>query len=109
MKENNNCKWRSLLTGGALFIAGGFLPPMASGQVRLQEETVRIPTYVPEAPNPMPRFYEGRSHQGVQRRIYPYPYDDGLTTNKQDVPYHSIRIENEYIELAVMPALGGRI
>ncbi|GHT28931.1 hypothetical protein FACS189432_07540 [Bacteroidia bacterium] len=78
-------------------------------QIKLQEEKMTIPTYDIQAPNPMPRFYEGKSHQGVQRRIYPYPYDDGLTNNKQNQDYDVIHVENEYIDLAVMPESGGRI
>jgi tetratricopeptide (TPR) repeat protein len=92
-----------------LCICSFLLPAGLDAQVRLTEEAMTIPTYVPEPANPMPRFYEGRSHQGVQRRIYPYPYDDGLTSNLQDRQYPSIHIENEYIDLAVMPTLGGRI
>ncbi|MDR1500316.1 MAG: DUF5107 domain-containing protein [Tannerellaceae bacterium] len=96
----------SLLIGGAAFI---WLPQDVSSQLRVVEEVMSIPTYVQEAANPMPRFYEGRSHQGVQRRIYPYPYDDGLTSRLSSADYPSIRMENEYIDLAVMPTLGGRI
>ncbi len=91
-------------------VASLFLPVSeVIGQVKIQEETMTIPTYMLDAPNPMPRFYEGRSHQGVQRRIYPYPYDDGLTTNKQDKDYPFIHVQNEYIDLGIMPELGGRI
>ncbi|KAA6344389.1 Lipopolysaccharide assembly protein B [termite gut metagenome] len=100
---------RFLLAGGVLFLSSSLLSLEANAQVKLQEETMTIPTYVPEAPNQMPRFYEGKSHQGVQRRIYPYPYDDGLTTNKQDRDYAAIHVENEYIDLAIMPNMGGRI
>jgi Tfp pilus assembly protein PilF len=57
----------------------------------------------------MPRFYEGRSHQGVQRWIYPYPYDDNMTTVRTDQDYHVIHVENEFIDLGIMPQLGGRI
>ena len=57
----------------------------------------------------MPRFYEGRTHQGVQRRVYPYPMNDMLADTKQDREYHIVRVENEYIELGIMPGLGGRI
>jgi tetratricopeptide (TPR) repeat protein len=78
-------------------------------QVKVTEETMTIPTYKNEEPNQMPRFYEGRSHQGVQRRIYPYPYDDNMTTVKTDVDYHFIHVENEFIDLGIMPQLGGRI
>lgn len=112
MKKNNNKiranhRWQVLLSGCLMLIS--LSPLEVFGQVKLQEIKENIPTYTIEAPNPMPRFYEGKSHQGVQRRIYPYPYDDGLTTNKQDKDYPMIHIENEFIDLAVSPQLGGRI
>ena len=46
------------------------------GSVKLTEETVIIPTYRQDAPNPMPRFFEVHSHKGVQRRMYPYTFYD---------------------------------
>ena len=93
-----------------IFVAG--LPAIVSisfGQVKIQEDSINIPTYVVSDPNPMPRYYEGTSHQGVQRRIYPYPMNDMLSDNKEDCNYHIIRVENEFIELGIMPRLGGRI
>jgi tetratricopeptide (TPR) repeat protein len=62
-----------------------------------------------DPPNPMPRYYEGNTHQGVQRRIYPYPMNDGLTRNKEDHAYPIIYLENEYLKIGIMPSLGGRI
>ena len=76
-------------------------------QVRVEEGSQVMKTYVQTAPNVMPRFYEGRNHQGVQRRIYPYPFDDGLTTRTEDVEYPMIFLENEYIQLKVTPEQGG--
>lgn len=84
-------------------------PLKGLAQVKVQESTMIIPTYKNGDPNPMPRFYEGRSHQGVQRRIYPYPYDDNQTNVKTDVSYPYIHVENEFIDLGIMPQLGGRI
>jgi tetratricopeptide (TPR) repeat protein len=78
-------------------------------QVKLQEGSQVIKTYIQSPPNAMPRFYEGRNHQGVQRRIYPYPFDDGLTTKTEDVKYPMIALENEYILLKIAPEQGGRI
>ena len=85
------------------------LPLAAQGQVEVVEESITIPTYVPGDPSPMPRFYEGTTHQGVQRRIYPYPMNDMLTDRKQERDYPIIRMENQFIELGIMPGLGGRI
>lgn len=100
---------------GAAWLFGGYFcwallsSSTLSAQVKLEEKIFTIPSYEQKAPNPMPRFYEGKSHQGVQRRIYPYPFDDGLTPNKRDQEYPMIHLENEYIDLAVSPQLGGRI
>jgi len=80
-----------------------------SAQVSVSEDTLIIPTYLVNPPNPMPRFYESRTHQGVQRRIYPYPMNDNLTRVKEDRPYHVALFENEYIKLGIMPGMGGRI
>lgn len=79
------------------------------GEVKLEEKVYNIPSYQQNPPNVMPRFYEGKSHQGVQRRIYPYPFDDGLTANKRDMEHPMIHIENDYIDLAISTELGGRI
>jgi len=78
-------------------------------QIKIWEDTLIIPTYLVNPPNPMPRFYDGGTHQGVQRHIYPYPMNDGLTRIKEDRSYHIVCFENEYIELGIMPGMGGRI
>ena len=79
------------------------------GQVRMEEDTMVIPTYKNNPPNPMPRFFQWEGHQGAQRREYPYPVDDHLTRNKTEVAYDIVHVENEYIDLAIMPEMGGRI
>mgnify|MGYP005849285589 CR=1 FL=1 len=99
----------------SLFCAAIALPVLFSlgspskADVDLREGSLEIPTYLVKPPNPMPRFYEGESHQGVQRRMYPYPMNDNLTNIKEDRPYHIVELENEYIDLDIMPGLGGRI
>lgn len=95
----------------SVFVLGLLLCPFLTGwgQVKINEETMVIPTYKNGDPNPMPRFYEGKSHQGVQRRIYPYPYDDNMVNVKTDQVYNIIHVENEFIDLGIIPELGGRI
>jgi len=85
------------------------LTGLVVGHVQVRQDSLIIPTYSVDPPNPMPRFYEGRTHQGVQRRVYPYPMNDGLTRNKEDRAYHIVYFENEYIRLGIMPGMGGRI
>ncbi|WP_242158030.1 DUF5107 domain-containing protein [Aestuariivivens sediminis] len=81
----------------------------ANSQVTVTKETINIPTYKIGKPNVMPRFYEGKTHQGVQRRVYPYPMDDQLTTVKEDKEYDILTMENKFIKLGIIPSLGGRI
>ncbi len=96
-----------------LFIISAVLVLMAgpdiTAAIEVKEDSLTIATYLVNPPNPLPRFYEGRTHQGVQRRMYPYPMNDNLTRNKQPRSYHVVNMENEYIKLAIMPLLGGRI
>jgi tetratricopeptide (TPR) repeat protein len=89
--------------------SGVLILPDVKAQVKLQESSQVMKTYIQTPPNVMPRFYEGRNHQGVQRRIYPYPFDDGLTTQTEEVDYPMILLENEYIQLKIAPEQGGRI
>jgi tetratricopeptide (TPR) repeat protein len=79
------------------------------GQLTVTKETITLPTYKNGEPNVMPRYYEGKTHQGVQRRIYPYPMDDQLTTDKENMDYDILTVENEFIKLGIIPSLGGRI
>ena len=78
-------------------------------QLNILEKKINIPTYKMGKPERMPRFYEGKCHQGVKRQIYPYPMDDNLTTNKEGQEYYIIRAENEFIDIGIIPELGGRI
>jgi tetratricopeptide (TPR) repeat protein len=84
-------------------------PMVGSGQAKVSEESITIPTYKMGKPEPMPRFYEGKCHQGVKRHLYPYPMDDNLTTNKENQDYYIIHAENEFIDIGIIPELGGRI
>ncbi|NQU85517.1 MAG: DUF5107 domain-containing protein [Mariniphaga sp.] len=103
----------SLLILSAIFViiilSPGWIDSNYSGQLTVTEDSLSIPTYLVDPPNPMPRFYEGRAHQGVQRRMYPYPMNDNMTQVKEDKKYHIIYVENEYIKIGIIPSLGGRI
>lgn len=115
-----NSKTISIYTGSALLtiiIAASIIfscnpdsPALGfTGKMTITEDSLTIPTYIALSPNPMPRFYEGLSHQGVQKRVYPYPMMDNLTRQKEDKKYHIIYLENEYIKIGILPGLGGRI
>jgi len=77
--------------------------------VRAWEDTITIPTYLPGPPDPNPMFYFGRVSQGAEGRIYPYPLYDDLTDQKEDRTYRIVYLENEYVQIGILPDIGGRI
>jgi len=79
-------------------------------QVRAWEEAITIPTYPPPPPDPNPMFLERRVNQGASGRVYPNPLTDHITHHeKVDKSYLAVFLENEYIQLIILPELGGRI
>src|ERR1035437_2724057 len=78
-------------------------------KVVIKEELKVIPTYEIESPDANPRFYDGRNTQGAEGKVYPYPMYDRLGNKKIDKTYRLVTLENEYLEITVLPELGGRI
>ncbi len=78
-------------------------------QVRVYEGTEVIPTYEKGADEVSPLFYTGRSVQGAQGKVYPYPSQTKLGDSLVDVSYEMVYLENEYIRVKVLPAFGGRL
>jgi len=80
------------------------------GGVIAEREKIVIPTY-PESPcEELPMFAENRVHQRSSGN--PYPNKVVIKTRQRekiDKEYDSIRLENEYLELVILPELGGRI
>jgi tetratricopeptide (TPR) repeat protein len=55
-------------------------------------------------------FFENRVNQGASGRVYPNPFTDRI--NNEEVSgqdYRAVYLENEYIQLMVLPKFGGRI
>jgi len=77
--------------------------------VKVDETTVTLPTYPPGPYDKNPIFYTGRVYQGAQGRVYPYPLQDTLHDEKVDKTYTSLRLENEYLEMTLLPEIGGRL
>ena len=91
----------------AIVLSTGFATRAAD--VRVWQEPLEIPTYRVGPPDPCPRFYAGRTHQGAQGRVYPYAMLDVLTGGKETRAYTALYLENEYVKLCVLPELGGRL
>lgn len=81
----------------------------AQERVRVWETHATIPTYLAAAPSDLPRFYAGRTYQGAKATFYPYPVQDKLTGLKSNVTYRLVYLENDYLQIGVLPELGGRI
>lgn len=86
------------------------LAPLAGlAAVRVWEQDEVIPTYIAGAPEKNPMFYFGRSSQGAEGRVYPYPLFDTLTGRKEDKTYRLVYLENEYLKIGIAPQIGGRV
>ena len=77
--------------------------------VRCTEEVVVIPTYPVQKPDLNPMFFEGRVYQGSSGKVYPNPFTDRVSLEKKDTAYRAVFLENEYIQLMILPDIGGRI
>jgi len=54
-------------------------------------------------------FFESRAIQGSSGSIYPHPLIARLSDEKVDRTYTALILENEYLEVVLLPELGGRI
>jgi tetratricopeptide (TPR) repeat protein len=80
-----------------------------SSFVAARVERMTIPTYPALEPDQNPMFFESRNIQGSKGNIYPHPYIDRLSGEMADRDYTAVIIENEFLELVLLPELGGRI
>ena len=77
--------------------------------VTAREGTLELPTYVLNAAETAPIFERDWSYQRARRSVYPYALDDNMTRDKKTVSYKALYLENEYVELCVLPEIGGRL
>lgn len=82
---------------------------MSENKVYAAFETLNIPTYVPGKPNDLPLFFENRGHQGASGKVFPMPYVEDLSDKPVPKDYTVGVLENEYIRIETLPALGGKI
>jgi tetratricopeptide (TPR) repeat protein len=80
-----------------------------ASEVDLREGELVLPTYKVAPPEPIPRFYQGRTYQGARATFYPYPVQDRLLEEKEDRRYRAVFLGNRYVQLTILPELGGRI
>lgn len=85
--------------------------PLIAGAepVKAWEGTLDLPTYLLDPAEQAPIFQRDWSYQRARRSVYPYPLNDNMTRNRQMVTYQALYLENEYVKLCVLPAIGGRL
>jgi tetratricopeptide (TPR) repeat protein len=112
---NSNLNARTIfrIAGSLLFFA--FLSLLLSacsknGQgVKIRETEISIPTYLTGQQEEVPVFYTPENYQGAQMHIYPYAMIDSLSEIKTEKKYKALILENEFIEICLLPELGGRL
>ncbi len=77
--------------------------------VKYSVREVVIPTYEPCAPDRNPMFLEKRVYQGSSGRVYPLPFTDRISQHATPRKWKAIYIENDFLEVMILPEIGGRI
>lgn len=78
-------------------------------KVKAWKEKIIIPTYEVGEPEKYPVFLEKRVYQASSGAVYPNPVIEHISDTIVDKEWDVIFIENAYIKIMVLPALGGRI
>ena len=60
-------------------------------------------------PDPNPYFFKGERYQGASRIVYPCAMIDDFTDDLVDKEYEIIILQNEHIEICIVPELGGKM
>jgi tetratricopeptide (TPR) repeat protein len=92
---------RSLLLFGCLLIASS----PATGQVRVWQGTLTLPTYEEGQPDPNPPFDQYANN----RFNYPYTLRHHLTDRRTDHAWRALFLENEYLKCSILPDIGGHL
>lgn len=97
----------TLITATVALVYSAILEP--APRARAWEAPLVIPTYQVGPPDRCPLFFERRANSGADAPVYPYPRLDALTSVLVDKTYRAIYLENPYMQICVLPELGGRI
>jgi tetratricopeptide (TPR) repeat protein len=78
-------------------------------EAKIWIDSITLPTYPVGEPNKNPLFLEKRVYQGSSGKLYPLPFTDKIYDEKVDKNYEVVYLENEYIQVMIMPSMGGKI
>ncbi|RYC53115.1 DUF5107 domain-containing protein [Flagellimonas olearia] len=87
-----------------LFLYSGLLLFFINGysQATITEETMVLDTYGFDTPNPAPILTENP-------KIYPYFKYEGYSHTSTKKNWNVVKLENEYIEVYILPEIGGKV
>ncbi len=77
--------------------------------VRVRSDDLVLPTYLPAEPDKNPMFLEKRVYQGSSGKVYPLPFTDRIAEKPVERKWEAVWIENEFLQVLVLPEIGGRI
>lgn len=77
--------------------------------VRVWSDDLVLPTYLPAEPDKNPMFLEKRVYQGSSGKVYPLPFTDRIAEKPVERKWEAVWIENEFLQVLVLPEIGGRI
>ena len=104
-----------LLTISSLFLMLSAAFAQEDG-VKAWEGTLEMPTYIGSAPESAPIFERDWSYQRARRSVYPYVLDDNMYVVNENMErqkemrtYKALFLENEYVQLCILPEIGGRL
>ena len=83
--------------------------PSSSSSVTVRRESIVLPTYEPLPADKNPMFLEKRVYQGSSGKVYPLPFYDRVAETRTDRAWDAVWLENEFLEVMILPEIGGRI
>ena len=76
-----------------------------SGQVKVWEGVLKLPTYEEGPPDANPPF----DQFAIARFNYPYTLRNEITNKRTEHEWRAVYLENEYLKCSVLPDIGGHI
>jgi tetratricopeptide (TPR) repeat protein len=109
MKSLSKSAVATLLLTGLWLVS----PSASRADVNAWEGTITIPTY-PWEEDVNPKFWALEGGPSLSTTVkgaitYPYTMQDHLSRTKVDCTYKALFLENEYLKVTCLPALGGRL
>lgn len=84
-------------------------PDELQGPVKAWSASVVLPSYMPGEGDRNPMFLHKRVYQGSSGQVYPLPFIDHVSGQRQLWSWEAIHLENEFVRVMILPEIGGRI